>query len=207
MESSIRLNLILIFVVATGITLSSLSGWLLYNVEEKSIVGEFQNDVDGRAASVYRELLINFETLRSLAILFKGETIPEYQQFRHEAHKIVSRHSDIQALEWIPRIIQSERTQYVSKIRQYFPDYEISERKEQGIMVKAGERQEYYPVYYVEPLLGNEAALGFDLASNPTRLETLEKSRDRAIPQVSASITLVQERWKTEGFSCVSANL
>jgi len=200
MTSNFKLNLILTLVTITGITLSGLSGWLLYKVEEKSIVSEFQKDVDERAASIYRELLINFETLRSLAILFDGKTIPEYTQFRQVAQKILKRHSDIQALEWIPHITQSERSQYVSKIKRHFPDYEITERKEQGIMVKAEERPEYYPVYFVEPLIGNEAAFGFDLASNSTRLETLEKSRDRAIPQATASITLVQERGKQKGF-------
>lgn len=67
-------------------------------------------------------------------------------------------------------------------------------------MVIAEERQEYFPVYYVEPLIGNEAAFGFDLGSNSTRLEALEKSRDTAAPQVTASITLVQENAKQKGF-------
>ena len=200
MNTNIKLNLILTLVAIIGITLSSFSGWSLYKAEEKSIVSTFQNTIDERAASLYRELLINFETLRSLAILFDGESIPEYTLFQNVAQKITNRHGDIQALEWIPYIIQSERNQYVSRIRQYFPRYEITERQEQGIMVPAKERQEYYPVYFVEPLIGNETALGFDLASNPIRLDALKKSRDSALPQATASITLVQEMEKQKGF-------
>lgn len=200
MNTNNKLNVILITTAALGITLSGFSGWLLYEAEEKSIISELQRDVDERASSLHRELLINFETLHSLAILFHGAAIPEHGQFRNEAQRILSRHGDIQALEWIPRIIQSERAQYVSRIRRYFPDYEISERQEQGVMVRAEERQEYYPVYFVEPLLGNESALGFDLSSSPSRLEALEMSRDRDIPQATASITLVQESGKQKGF-------
>ncbi len=193
-------RLIPILVVITGVLLSSLSGWFLYKLEEKVIISEFQKDVDERAASLYREVIINFETLRSLAILFNGSTVPEWKHFSYEAQKILTRHQNIQALEWIPRVIHSERATYESKQLQNLPDFEIIERHEQGHMVTAEVRQEYYPVYYVEPLIGNEAAFGFDLASNPTRLEALEKSRDTALPQATASITLVQERENQKGF-------
>ena len=189
-----------ILVVITGVLLSSLSGWFLYQLEEKAIISEFQKDVDERAASLYRQVAINFETLRSLAILFSGDTVPEFNQFSFEAKRILTRHPDIQALEWIPRISHSERAMYVSKQRREFPEFEITERKEQGRMVTAEEREEYFPVYYVVPLIGNEVAFGFDLSSNPTRLDALKLSRDTGTPQATASITLVQESAKQKGF-------
>jgi len=200
MKNNIKINLILITICALGICLSSFSGWLLYEAEEKSIIGELKRDVDERASSLYRELLINFETLQSLAILLRGTEDKDYEQFRSEAQRISSRHRGIQALEWIPRITHSERAQYVSRIRKYFPEYEITERQEQRKMVRAKERQEYYPVYFIEPLFGNEAALGFDLSSSPARLEALQNSRDRDAPQATASIILVQENEKQKGF-------
>ncbi len=192
--------LVQILVVIAGVLLSSVSGWFLYDAEEKAIIGEFQKDVDDRAASLYREVSINFETLRSLALLFDEDAVPDSKQFSRSAKKILSRHQDIQALEWIPRVIHSQRATYESKKRQEFPEYEFTERKEQGHMVTAEERKEYFPVYYVEPLIGNEIAFGFDLSANPTRLKTLENSRDTATPQATASITLVQERAKQKGF-------
>jgi diguanylate cyclase (GGDEF)-like protein len=200
MDREIQSRLIPILVVIIGVLLSSSSGWFLYKLEEKVIISEFQKDVDERAASLYREILINFETLRSLAILFPNGAVPEWKQFSFEAQNILTRHLNIQALEWIPRVIHSERAAYESNQLQDYPEFEITERLDQGIMVTAEERHEYYPVYYVEPLIGNAAAIGFDLASNPTRLETLEKSRDIAIPLATASIILVQERGNQKGF-------
>ncbi len=73
-------NLVIILVVIIGVILSSLSGWFLYKVKEKAIISEFHKDVNERASSLYREVAINFEALRSLAILFNGDTIPEYEQ-------------------------------------------------------------------------------------------------------------------------------
>jgi len=192
--------LIIILVVVVGICASGFSGWLLYKADEKAIINDFKKDVDARAASLYREVAINLETLHSLSVMFSGDTIPTFQQFSSEAKKILSRHHDIQALEWIPRVLNSERVLYETKNRQEFPDFQITERETQGHMVTAKERMEYYPVYYVEPLIGNEAALGFDLASNPTRYETLENSRDYNRPLATASIKLVQENESQKGF-------
>lgn len=200
MNIKINSRLIQVFVLSMGLFLSGLSGWVLYKVEESAIITEFEKDVDVRAASLYREVLINFETLRSLTILFNGDTVPEMKRFNQEARRILSRHPDIQALEWIPRVVHSERGIYESKLYLDFPEFEITERHEQGHMIVAGEREEYYPVYYVEPLIGNEAAFGFDLASNAIRLVTLGKSRDSATPQATSSITLVQENENQKGF-------
>ena len=53
------------------------------------------------------------------------------------------------------------------------PGFKIREIDPLGHPRRAGERAEYYPVTYIEPLRGNEQAAGFDLASNPDRKEEL----------------------------------
>ncbi len=189
-----------ILVIVVGLIFSSIISWSLYNMEEKAIVIEFRKDVNERANSLYREIIINLETLHSLSILFNSESISEFQQFRIEAKRILSRHCDIQALEWIPRIKHKQRDSYVSQQRKEFPKFEITERKKQKQMIKAKKRKEYFPVYYVEPLVGNETAFGYDLSSSPTRHATLKNSMDTATPQATGSITLVQENAKQKGF-------
>ena len=103
-----------LLIVVFGMLLSGLFGWFFYKQEEKSIIVEFRNDVDNRAASLYREVLMNFEALRSLAILFNRPSIPGQELFKSEAARILSRHNDIQALEWIPHVPQLERARYES---------------------------------------------------------------------------------------------
>ncbi len=151
--------------------------------------------------------MLNLEALHSLAILFKGEQIPSQKRFKSEATEILNRYNSVQALEWIPRVPHPQRADYESRMKEVFPEFEFTERLEQGKMVKAGERNEYLPVYYLEPYIGNEAALGFDLASSQTRLEALMKSRDSGIPQATASIALVQEKGRQKGFSCFLAGI
>jgi len=192
--------LIISLVLFVGILASGLSGWSLYRTDEKAIINDFRKDVDERAASFYREVTINLETLYSLSVMFSEGNLPSLPQFSVEAKKILNRHDDIKALEWIPRVSHSDRLAYEKENRHYFPNFQFTERESQGHMVKAKDRSEYYPVYYVEPVKGNEAAIGFDLASNSVRRETLEKSIRNARPLATASIKLVQENETQKGF-------
>ena len=187
-------------VVIVGIVLSSLSSWFLYKMEENVIFNEFQKEVNDHAALLYRELSLNVEVLRALAIMFDDGVIPDSKKFQSIAKQILNRHHDIQALEWIPKVKHFQRRAFELRRRQEFPNFEFTERQKQGKMMRAQDRLEYFPVYYVEPYFGNEAALGFDLASNATRYETLERSRNSNKPLATASITLVQEKGSQKGF-------
>jgi len=189
-----------IFVMVCGILLSILSGWFLYNIEERTIISEFQKDIDERATSLSREIEINIEALYTLAALFSQESTPDFTAFTTQAKKTLNRHKDIQALEWVPRVPHAQRQAYETKLKKDFDDFEFTERRTQGHMAVAQARAEYFPVYYVEPLVGNEAAFGFDLASSEIRRLTLEESRDSARAKATASITLVQENSKKKAF-------
>jgi len=200
MHSNSRIKFVATVVGIIAIGLSSLSSLLFYQHETKAITHEFQKDVDERAASIYRELIINFETLRSLAILFNGDEIPPYTRFNFEAERILKRHDDIKALEWIPRISHESRQQHVQDRKQSFPNYQLRERNNKGEMVNARVRNEYFPVSFVTPMVGNETALGFDLSSNLIRLKTLEKSKNSGDALATSSISLVQDTDNQKGF-------
>ena len=70
--------------------------------------------------------------------------------------------------------------------------FSITERGPDGILQPSSESDEYFPVYDMEPLAGNEVAVGFDLVRNPTRLEALEQSRDTGQTVATSQTTLVQ---------------
>jgi signal transduction histidine kinase/CheY-like chemotaxis protein len=63
-----------------------------------------------------------------------------------------------------------------------------------GELVPGGERDEaYYPVTFVEPLAGNEAALGLDLGSERRRAAAIRRARDTGELAVTGGIRLVQD--------------
>ncbi len=56
------------------------------------------------------------------------------------------------------------------------------------------ERSEYHAILYLEPLdARNEAALGYNMFTEPTRREAMGRARDSGLPAMSGRVTLVQE--------------
>jgi CHASE1-domain containing sensor protein len=78
--------------------------------------------------------------------------------------------------------------------------FQFTERLPQGQLARAGDRQEYFPVFYEEPLQGNEKALGFDLASDPVRNEALRRSAATGSLVATSRVRLVQETADQYGF-------
>lgn len=148
-----------------------------------------------------KELFNDIEVLHSLHALFKTSEHISRKVFKDFVSPQLKRHPSIQALEWIPRIPHSKRQEYEKKLHnKNFPAIEFTERDSEGHMVRAKERSEYYPVYFVEPLQGNQKAFGFDLASNAIRLKTLERSNQLQKMLATDKITLVQDHSKQNAF-------
>jgi len=200
MFRTIQAHTALAFVILLGLIISVSSGYVLHKMEKDTIVRAFHQEINDHAASLHKEVIVNFEALRSLAILFNNSTIPDWSDFSFEAKNILNRHSDIQALEWIPMVFHSQRSVLESKPLLNLPAFEIIEREKQGSMIKSPVRDVYFPVYYVEPYIGNELAYGFDLSSNSTRRQAIIFARDSGLPSATGSITLVQEKGNQKGF-------
>ena len=161
----------------------------------------FDQQAGIQTAEIQKAIERNVELLEGIGSLFSVTDNVKRNEFRDFVKHSLSDHSDIQALEWIPRVVDADRASYEEAGREDgFLDFQFTERLAGGKIGRRTQESEYYPVYYVAPLKGNEAALGFDLASNPTRLESLERARDSGETTATARITLVQETSKRFGF-------
>ncbi|TAK29843.1 MAG: PAS domain S-box protein [Chloroflexota bacterium] len=154
----------------------------------------FDEDVASMTSRLERSLASDREVLGSIGGLYAASVSVDRTEFGVFVAGALSRHPHIQALEWIPFVPSSERRAYEESARaDGYPGFQFTEKDSQGNIVPASERPAYFPVYYVEPLVGNEVALGFDLGSNPERLEALERARDSGTFAATSRITLVQE--------------
>ncbi len=178
-------------------------GWIYYFQFEKS-QQVFSNLAENDVHAIQKTLADSFIALESIEAFYHSSTSVDRAEFKSFANAIMSRSPYFQAIEWIPRVTADVREQFETNARQDgFTEFKITEKDDTGAVVPAGDRAEYYPVFYVEPLEGNEKALGFDLGSNPSRLRALELSRETAQAIATSRIRLVQERGEQYGFLVV----
>ena len=151
--------------------------------------------------AILSKIDLNEKISESLIALFRSSNFVSREEFRIFTESIIRNQSFIKALEWVPRVPHAKRQEYEEKARSDgLRGFQFSERSQAGKMIRAEIRESYYPVYYVYPMEGNKAALGFDLSSNSTRRKTLIRSLESGNVMSSSHITLVQEDKSGVGF-------
>ncbi len=188
-------------VLLLGFLFSYLGFYVALDLEKHTLRVEHQRITSHVKDAIFKELEISLGILSSIRSLFVASDYVSRSDFSLFTDPTLKAYSSIQALEWIPYLSEAQRKKYEQQaIKDGLVDFKIRERNPQGKMVPAQLRKDYYPVYYVEPLKGNEAAVGFDLASSVKRQITLQQARQSKLPQATASITLVQESGNQKGF-------
>lgn len=174
--------------------------WLYRDRNEKIVRGDFERHAALISQTIRHQLKTYVDVLHSVGRLFYSNGEVDRVAFRRFVQPFLGRHSGIQALEWVPKVSRQERFGYEAHAKsEGFPDFELTELVH-GAMVRAAEREVYYPVYYMEPHEGNERALGYDLGSNPVRLKALNRAMALADPTLSKRLVLVQEKENQFGF-------
>lgn len=145
-------------------------------------------------ARLQAELSRDIEVLYGLSSLFQSQAQVSREEFGLYVNThFLQRHSGMQAFGWNPIVSQRSRVAYEQQARHDgIADFSIRERSVTGALGAAASRAEYAPVYYIEPLIGNEAALGFDLLSNPIRAAAIGKARETLEAAATKPIQLVQ---------------
>ena len=197
---NIKQLLLLAFIVIAGIGLTAFSTYKTYISERSLAQHKLIDSAEEQTFALEQALVSNIAILKSLAASYTA--IPHINRHAfHEVADILLQNSTMHAMEWIPRVPDSKRKGYEQAAqRDGYHTFEIKEMNDQGQLVRAQDRKEYFPVYYIEPYKGNEPALGFDLASNPVRLKAIRHSINVGGFAATAATRLVQDREKQYGF-------
>jgi PAS domain S-box-containing protein len=162
--------------------------------ERERAEAEFVNRATQRH-TLTREILGHYEdALFGLSTLFMPDGKTTRTEFRRAIERIEDRIVGAQAFEWVPVVAQDERAAFEAAVQRSYAGraFEVIQYDAAGKPLRALDRPYYYPVTYIEPLRGNEAALGFDLATGPS-MEFLEQARETHQTVVTRQLRLVQE--------------
>jgi PAS domain S-box-containing protein len=187
----------LMVAAACGIAASCAMFGVVRHLEGVRAEAHFLQVADQSLAAVRINVAGAVDTLSLIASHFEaaGPEGASRRAFATLVAPALANHRYLQALEWIPRVDRAARSRYEVLARaDGMPQFRFTELRKDGALAAAGERDQYFPVFYVEPLAGNERALGYDLASNPVRLRALAEARDTAHLVATGRIRLVQEK-------------
>ncbi len=188
------------FIFLIGVILSFT---VFLNMREASFLAwevQFNQKISENMLILKGKLETNRRVLESISLYFGTTEDISREKFKKIVTPILRDHNFIQSLEWIPLVKRYERSEYemMAKI-DGLDDFNIKEINDNGKLVKSNERSEYFPVYFVEPYVGNENALGLDLSSETKRRKALNYARYTGEITATEKIILVQEKKKSAG--------
>ncbi|HXZ40831.1 MAG TPA: CHASE domain-containing protein [Terriglobales bacterium] len=181
-------------VVVAGVLLTAGIFVTLRNLEGENARAAFDSVARERLDALETNVALTVDNLISVDAFFDASQRFDRAAFARFAAALLAQNKAIQALEWIPRVPKNLRSDYERSARQDgFPSFQFTERLPHGEMVRAGDREEYFPVFFVEPFAGNEKAVGYDLASNSVRRAALQRSAATGRMIATSRVVLVQE--------------
>ena len=168
--------------------------------ENENLARRFAGTGDAVAEGLERQIVRYVELVHAIQSHFVSSDDVDREQFRAFVARSLERVPGIHALSWNPRIAEAQRAAFEEAARREGDQgFRIMERDAGGRLVPAGSRAEYVAVRFIEPVSGNEDALGYDVYSQQVRRAALDQARDTGQAVATAPITLVQETARQAG--------
>jgi signal transduction histidine kinase/CheY-like chemotaxis protein len=190
-----------IVAMVIGLLLSVLGAGFSHWLEQRSIYKTMAQVAQDRVDVLRGQLIRSMEVLEAITSLYAVNPHVTRAQFAEFVRGPLARQPEVQALAWDARVPGNERAAWEARARaDGFRDFHFTEENAQGAMIVAGQRAEYFPVYFLETLERNQPALGFDVKSEARRREALELARDTGRATATGPLRLAQERESQHGF-------
>ena len=171
-------------------------------LEEDRLQTVFLAKSENITSGLHENLLFHHETVHSVARLFELNpdiTSRQFQDFNTHNTRVFD---GVRAIEWSPRVSKEQREDFEKEASlEDFDDYRIKKWTSNNSWVREETdwSTHYWPVRFVHPLKGNEAAVGIDLASHPVRREALERTVRSQTFAVSGRVHLAQDEVNRSG--------
>jgi len=180
--------------LVVGFSLTLVVAGILRNNERRELRETVRQVAANREEVLRGQVMRSMEVLHAIASLYAARESVSRSEFRVFVSEALALQPELQALSWNPRVPGNERAKWEERAHaDGYPEFHFTEEKRDGVMVRARESKEYFPGYFVEPMRNNEAAFGFDIATEPRRLAALQRARDTGLPTATAPSRLVQE--------------
>ncbi|HKS31828.1 MAG TPA: PAS domain S-box protein, partial [Chthoniobacterales bacterium] len=163
--------------------------------EQGRIRMEFEQRVENLTQKLQSDFDGYLDVLRSAQNFFASSPSVSQTSFHSFVARDIADHPGIQSLSWDVRVPKAKVSAFIETARHDgLTSFQLTERDAQLKLIPAAPRDEYIVTRYVEPLFGNEKALGFNIAADAIQREAFEWSRDNGEARATREIKLISEK-------------
>ncbi len=146
------------------------------------------------AIRLQRDMNAYIVALRAVEALFASSSTVTREEFDNFAESLQRPLPGLYAVAWDAYVTHEQRDSFIADMRASgLPEFEIFEVDEHGQRRPVPERPYYVPVAYARYEGMPLKALGYDMASEPTRKAALDQALYQGVPVASGRIRLVTD--------------
>jgi len=181
-----------VVVLAVGLALSAAASYWAVNQFARDAKAKFEIAVAEADDGLERRIQANTDVLHGVRGLFSASESVSRDTFRRyvSSLNLEQRYPGIQAVSFSRRVPLERKRDYEAAVRR---DTSLAPNGYPNFTIRPpGDRPEYFVAEYLEPMAGNEEALGLDIGGDPVRLASVQRARDSGL--LTASRPLMIER-------------
>ena len=181
-------------IIALSISLT-LAAWQISNSHIEQKIKQRFDFLSSQLLTQITERMNRYEdALRTGVIAIKTQSgnidVKDWERFS-EALKLTPMYPGINGIGLIYRVSPDKLDDFLVRERKLRPGFKIHPSHNQG---------DFWPITYIEPLKGNEQAVGLDIAFEKSRFDAARKAKNTSKTHITGPIVLVQDAKKTPGF-------
>ena len=181
-----------VVVVAVGLVLTAMAVWLIHDQGARTDTVRFRRltEVVGNTVSARLES-IEGALHGAQGFLAGNESVERTEWANYAKAMEPSLRHRVLGLGYAERVRRADLPGFLARVRvDGAADFQIH---------PASDREEAYPIVFVEPIGANAAAMGLDIAAEERRREAADQAMELDRPILSRRITLVQDEKKLPG--------
>jgi CHASE1-domain containing sensor protein len=145
-----------VLVMLAGVILTVFFFWMARSAESKRFKTQFEHDANIRANLIDDRLGDCLLVIAALEGYYNASDNVERREFKIFTAPFLAERKELQALVWLPCVLQSQRAEYEKRVRQEgLPGFQIKDLTPDRRFISADKQEAYYPIEYIEPLKGN----------------------------------------------------
>jgi len=188
-------------VLAIGLLISAAGFHWAANQLERDAKAKFESVVDDAEDGIKQRVQAYADVLHAVRGLFSASDSVSREAFRRyvSSLNLVHRYPGIQLVAFNRRVPFERRRDYEAAVRR---DTSVDPKGYPNFAIKPpGDRPEYFVAEYLEPMTGNEEALGLDAGGDRVRAASVEHARDSGELAASGRVILVRGDARHVGFT------
>ncbi|MDQ6961868.1 MAG: CHASE domain-containing protein [Mariprofundaceae bacterium] len=198
-------HIIVACVLISGLLITVFSAHEAQMYSEKMMMKAVDSLADRYVSLIHANIIRTSEELESTGAFMNddmeehgSDVIGGLEDFQHFTRHLMVSNPSVRTMEWIPSVLHDRRQWYEKnmKIGSFKHGFHFIEKNKEGQMVTAYERAQYFPVYYIEPMLKNMQNHGFDLGSNNLYYQVIKNSINSGLPAVSQVLSEASAKGK-----------